>query len=157
MPMPVSEEMVEAAWRREEDPVAQLIVIRSDADPTPITVTDWPEGITSNGVDYPHYPFELVWHGASKDDPFGKGKLTIGNVDKRIEEACDAALTPPEVDLSLVRVEAPDVVEKAVLGAKVPNVEGDAMRVSAVIRPRDFSEEPACATKYVPSTVPGMF
>ena len=53
--------------------------------------------------------------------------------------------------------EAPDVVERAVLGAKVPNVEGDAMRVSAVIRPRDFSEEPACAVKYVPSTVPGMF
>lgn len=157
MPTPISEDMVEAAWRREEDPVAQLIVIRSDADPEPITVTDWPEGIRSNGVDYPHYPFELAWHGASKDEPFGKGKLTIGNVDKRIEEACDAALTPPEVDLSLVRVAASDIVEKAVLGAKVPSVEGDSMRVSAVIRPRDFSEEPACATKYVPSTTPGMF
>ncbi|PZU71649.1 MAG: hypothetical protein DI531_15405 [Brevundimonas sp.] len=153
----VTEAMIEAAWRREEDPVAQLIVIRSDADPAPIAVTDWPGGITSNGVDYPHYPFELVWHGASKEDPFGKGKLTIGNVDRRIEEACDAALTPPEIDLSLVRVDAPDVVERAVLGAKVPNVEGDALQVSAVIKPRDFSDEPACAAKYVPSTVPGMF
>ena len=153
----VTEDMVEAAWRREEEPVAQLIVIRSDADPAPIMVTDWPDGITSNGANYPHYPFELVWHGASKEDPFGKGKLTIGTVDRRIEEACDAALTPPEIDLSLVRVEDPDVVERAVLGAKVPNVEGDAMQVSAVIRPRDFSEEPACAVKYVPSTTPGMF
>lgn len=155
--MPVSEAMIEAAWHREEDVVAQLVTIRSDADPTPIRVTNWPEGITSNGVDYPHYPFELTWHGATKEDPFGKGKLAIGNVDKRIEEACDSAVTPPAIDLGLVRIDAPDVVEQAVLGAKIPSVEGDAAKVSAIIRPRDFSEEPACATKYTPATVPGQF
>lgn len=153
----VTEAMIDAAWSREQEPVAQLVTIRSDADPAPILATDWPEGIVSNGVTYPHYPFQLAWAGASRDTPFGQGKLTIANVDRRIEEACDAALTLPELDLRLVRVAAPDAVEKALLGARIPGVDGDAGRVSAVIRPRDFSQEPACAAKATPASTPGLF
>lgn len=153
----VTEAMIDAAWSREQDPVAQLIMINSDADPDPILACDWPGGITSNGVHYPHFPFELAWAGASREAAFGQGKLTIANVDRRVEQACDAALLSPELNLSLVRIAAPDVVEQAVLGARVPSVDGDASRVSAVIRPRDFTEEPACARICTPSTCPGMF
>ena len=155
--MAVTEAMIEAAWARDHDPVAQLVIIRSDADPEAIHATDWPEGITSNGVDYPCYPFQLAWAGASKDSAFGSGKLTIANVDRRIEEACDAASQPPEMDLMLVRVDAPDIIEKALLGAKIPSIDGDASRVSAVVRPRDFSQEPACARICTPASNPGLF
>lgn len=153
----VTEAMIDAAWSREQAAVAQLITVTSDADPEPIYATDWPGGITSNSITYPHFPFELTWAGAGRDTPFGQGRLSISNVDRRIEEACDAAVQPPSIDLSLVRVEAPDIVERAILGAKVPTVEGDASRVSAVVRPRDFSQEPACARIATPATVPGMF
>ncbi len=155
--MPVTEDMVEAAWRREQEPVAQLLTLRSDADPAPITVTDWKEGVTSNGVAYAYFPFELAWASSSRDQVVGQGKLTIANVDRRIEEACDAAVNPPELDLMLVRVDEPDVVERAILGAKVPSVDGDARTVNANIRPRSFAEEPACAVKQTPSTTPALF
>ena len=62
--MPVTEAMIDAAWSREQEPVAQLVTIRSDADPTPIRATDWPGGIVSNGVSYPRFPFQLAWAGA---------------------------------------------------------------------------------------------
>lgn len=153
----ITEAFIEDAWRRDHEPLAQLVTIRSDADPEPIMATDWPGGIVSDGVDYPHFPFELSWAGASKDNPFGQGRLTIANVDRRVEEACDAATDPPEIDLALVRVAAPDVVERAITGARIPSVEGDASQVSAVVRPRDFSQEPACARNYTPATVPGLF
>lgn len=153
----ITEAFIEDAWRRDHEPLAQLVTIRSDADPEPILATDWPGGIVSGGVDYPHFPFELSWAGASKDNPFGQGRLTIANVDRRVEEACDAAVDPPEIDLGLVRVAAPDVVERAITGARIPSVEGDASQVSAVVRPRDFSQEPACARNYTPATVPGLF
>lgn len=153
----VTEDMVEAAWSREQAPVAQLITITSDADPTPIRACDWPGGLTSNGDVYPHFPFALSWAGAGRDTPFGQGRLSIANVDRRVEEACDAALQPPTIDLSLVRVEDPDVLERAILGARVPTVEGDAQRVSAVVRPRDFSQEPACARVYTPASAAGLF
>ena len=153
----VTEAFIQQAWRRDQDSLAQLVTIRSDALDDPISVTDWPGGIVSNGVEYLHYPFMLNWAGASKDSPFGQGKLTIENVDRQIEEACDASILPPEMDLMLVRVEAPDVVEKAILGARIPSTEGDASKVSAVVRPRDFMQEPACAPKYTPATTPGLF
>lgn len=153
----LSEDFIRASWRGEAPDLAQLVTLRSDADPEPITATDWPGGVTSNGVHYPHFPFQLSWAAASKETPFGEGRLTISNVDRRIEEACDAALEPPELDLRLVAVDDPDIVETAILGAKVPSVEGDAARVAAVIRPRDFNEEPACARPYTPASTPGQF
>lgn len=153
----VTEDFIERAWRGEPSDMAQLVTLRSDADPTPIRATDWQGGVTSNGVFYPYYPFQLSWAGASRDTPFGQGRLTIANVDRRIEDACDAAEDPPEIDLTLVAVDDPDVAETAILGARVPSVEGDAGRVAAVIRPRDFNEEPACARIYGPSSTPGLF
>lgn len=153
----ITEAFIEDAWRRDHEPLAQLVTIRSDADPEPIRATDRAGGVDSEGVHYPHFPFQLSWAGASKDNPFGQGRLTIANVDRRVEEACDAANDPPEIDLSLVRVSAPDVVERAIIGARIPSVEGDASKVSAVVRPRDFSQEPACARSYTPATSPGLF
>ena len=161
----ITEDFIEACWRGEPDPVAQLVTIVSDADPTPIRVSDCSErllpnrqqGIVSGGVDYPFFPFQLAWAAASATAPFGEGRLTIANVDRRIEEACDAAIEPPTIDLALVRIADPNTVETAITGAKIPGVEGDESKVSAVIRPRDFDLEPACARSYTPATSPGMF
>lgn len=153
----ITEAFIEQAWKRDHEPMAQLVTITSDALDEPIRATDWPGGLVSDGETFTHYPFRLAWAGAGKERPFGEGRLTIGNVDRRIEEACDASLDPPELDLGLVRVAAPDTVERAIHGARVPAVEGDASRVSAVIRPRDFTQEPACAVSYTPATTPGLF
>ena len=153
----VTEAFIRQAWRRDHDPVAHLITIRSDADPDPIHVTDWGDGLESGGQTFLHYPFELAWAAVGRDAPFGEGRLTIANVDRRIEQACDASNDPPEIDLAVVRVAAPDTVERAIAGARIPSVEGDQTRVTGVIRPRDFSQEPACARSYTPGTVPGLF
>lgn len=153
----LTEAFIEEAWGRQQEPLAQLVTITSDADPEPIRATDWAAGIVSQGDDFPHFPFRLAWAGASKENPFGEGRLTIANVDRRIEDACDAAIDPPEVSLSLVRVSAPDSPEVAISGARIPSVEGDASQVSAIIRPRSFKQEPACAFSYTPATAPGLF
>lgn len=153
----VTEAFIEAAWRGEPEAAAQLVTIHSDALDEPLAVTDWPGGLRSSGVDYVHYPFQLGWAGASQDNPFGQGRLTIANVDQRIEEACDGALEPPRIDLSVVRVDDPDVVERALLDARVVSTDGDRTKATAVIRPRDFNEEPACAVSYTPATCPGQF
>jgi len=154
--MPVSEDLIRTAWSRDREPVAQLVTITSAAEPEPIRATDWPEGITTGGVEYPFFPFSLSWAGRGKDDPFGGGKLTISNVDGRIEEACDAAPEPPAIDLAIVRVASPDYVEKALVDARIPSVSGDSGEVRAVIRPRDFALEPCVARVYGPATTPGL-
>jgi hypothetical protein len=161
----VSEAFIEAAWRGQPDPLVQLVELRSDALEEPIRSSDCADpllpgrraGIVSGGVEWPHFPFQLTWSGARRESPFGEGRLTIANVDRRIEEACDAAEAPPEIDLLLVRRADPDVAEKVMTGARIPAVEGDAMKATAIVRPRDFSQEPACARNYTPASTPGMF
>lgn len=153
----VTEAFIEQAWNRAHDPMAQLVTITSDALTDPIRVTDWQGGLVSQDDAFLHYPFRLAWAGASKETPYAEGRLTIANVDRRIEEACDAALESPRIDLGLVRVDATDVVERAISGARIPTIEGDSRRATAVIRPRDFDREPAMAWKYTPATVPGLF
>jgi hypothetical protein len=155
--MEVTEAFIEQAWSREQEPLAQLVTIRSDALAEPLRVTNWQGGLTSNDEDFAYYPFSLAWAGSSKGNPFGGARLIIANVDRRIEEAADASDDMVEIDLALVRVAAPDTVEKAIDGARIPSIEGDAGRVQAAIRPRDFSQEPACARKYLPATTPGLF
>ncbi|MET4683681.1 DUF1833 family protein [Brevundimonas faecalis] len=153
----VSDAFVDAAWKGEPDAVAQLAEIRSDALEEPIRVTDWPDGIVSNGVVYQHFPFSLRWAGASQDNPVGQAQLTVENVDYRIEQACEAALSPPTLDLSIVRVADPDVIEHALRDASLHSVQIEATRLTAVIRPRDFAEEPAVAFNYTPASAPGLF
>lgn len=152
-----SEAFIDAAWRGEPEPMAQLVTITSDADPTPIRVTDWPGGIVSNGEVYVHYPFRLTWAGATRETPFGQGRLTIANVDRRIEAACDAAVEPPTIDLAAVIVSAPDTPEAVIQGARLIGVEGDEIQATGVIRPRDFDSEPACAVSATPATTPAQF
>lgn len=162
--MPASEALIDACWRGVPEPMAQLVELRTDGE-DPIRVSDCADlllpnrrpGIVAGGVEWPYFPFQLVWSGASRESPFGEGRLTIANVDRRIEAACDAAETPPELDLSVIRIAAPNVPEKVMSAARIPAVEGDAGRAAAIVRPRDFSQEPACARNYTPATTPGMF
>lgn len=153
----VSEDLIRALWGQEVEPVAQLVTVESDALEDPIRVCDHPGGLTSRSLPFEYLPFRLQWAGASREAPFGEGRLSIANVDSRIEEACDLAEAPPLVTLELVRVSEPDTVERAIEGAEVPSVEGDETQASAVIRPKDFQLEPACCAVYGASRTPGLY
>lgn len=153
----LSDEFLTAAFCGEPEPAAQLVTIQSDGLTEPLRVTDWPGGLTSNGETYVHFPFELKWAAPSQDNRAGEGQLTIANVDRRIEDACDAASVPPTISLSLVRVADPDVIEKAILGARIAGATGDTTKVTGVIAPRNFTREPAVAHSITPGAFPGLF
>jgi len=153
----LSDAFIDAAFRGEPEAVAQLVILQADALAEPIRVTDWPGGIVANGEVYQHFPFALKWAAPSQDNRAGEGQLTIANVDRRIEDACDASLTPPTIGLSVVRVDDPDVYERAITGARIQGVSGDRSKVSATIIPRNFAREPAVAFSYTPGAFQGLF
>ena len=153
----ITDEMVAAMWAQDPEAVIQLVTLVSDALDEPIRVCDQPGGIESRSHFYEFVPFRLQWAGASREQPFGEGKLSIANVDSRIEEACDLADAPPLITLELVRAAAPDDVEKAIVNAEVMAVEGDETEVSGVLRPKDFNLEPACAASYGASRAPALY
>ena len=153
----ISDEMAAALWAQEVEPVAQLVTLSSDALEEEIRVCDQPGGLVSREQTFAYMPFRLQWSAASRESPFGEGRLSIANVDSRIEEACDLAETPPLLTLELVRVSAPDEVERAIEEAQVPAIDGDETEVSAIIRPKDFNLEPACCAVYGSSRTGGRF
>ena len=89
-------------------------------------------------------PFRLQWSAASRESPFGEGRLSIANVDSRIEEACDLAETPPLLTLELVRVSAPDEVERAIEEAQVPAIDGDETAGLGARGPSRLAHAPPC-------------
>lgn len=153
----ISDDMAAALWAQEVEPVVQLITLESDQLAEPIRVCDHPGGLVSRGESFAYLPFSLQWAPASRDAPFGEGRLTIANVDSRIEEACEAAEAPPQLTLEIVRASAPDTVERAIVGAEIASAEGNEIEASAVIRPKDFGLEPACAAVYGVGRTSGLF
>lgn len=162
--MPVTDAMIDAAWAAEVEPLAQLVEISSEGLTEPIRVSDCPDrllsgrkaGIVSEGEEYPYFPFRLTWASATREQPFGAGRLIIANVDSRIEAAIEELEEPPTVSLRLVRVADPDIVETAIEDAQIGQSDFTEIEVSAVIRPRTFDTEPAVAAAYTPHRAPGL-
>lgn len=153
----VTPDLVRAIFRRTVAPTAVLVTLEADGV-DPIRASSDPDGTTSNGEDFPYFPFSFAWGGASAEEPSKRAKLEIGSADGRIEDAIRALPNnaAPTATVQLVRVAAPDVVEVAIDGASVDDVEFDAPKVTANLSPRDFSE-PACHARYTAARTPALF
>ena len=155
--MDVTEEFVRAIFARAIEPTALLVTIRAEGLEEPIRATSHPDGLTSGGIEYPFFPFGFAWGGAAADEPSKEAKLEIGNTDGRISTAVRQATGDPRIDVELVRVSAPDVVELAMIDAKIENIEVDDPTVTATIKPRAFEDEPANKARYIAARTPGLF
>lgn len=152
----VTPEMVRSVYSRTAEPKATLLELSAEGIDT-LYFTDWSEGLTSNGQVYEFFPFSFKWPGASTDEQTRVAKLEIFNRDRRISEAIRIATGKPELTVSLVRIATPDVVEMAITGAGIDDVEIDDPEVTGTIMPRSFKTEAACSARYVFSRTPGLF
>lgn len=155
--MDVTEDFVRAIFARVVEPTALLVTIRAEGLEEPVRATSHPDGLVSGGIAYPFFPFGFSWGGAAADEPAKEARLEIGNTDGRISSAIRQATGDPRIDVELVRVSAPDVVELAMIDAKIDSVEVDEPKVTATIKPRAFEEEPACKARYIAARTPGLF
>ena len=161
---PVSENMVRALFAQTVEPLAILLTITSVSLPTPIMVTDYGgqlrrnvKGIHSRGNDYLFFPFSFSWGGAGNGEIARDAQLTIGNTSGEIADALEACTDQPIVTVEIVRVAAPDLVERAMTQAILTSAEEDGPKITGTIKPRQFDTEPACIKSYLPATTPAMF
>lgn len=162
---PVSLDFIADLFLEEPGPRPILITIDADGvEDGPIRVTNYPgkgeageDGMTSNGDWYSFAPFSFGWCGASKDQPAKDATLTIEGISGEIDDAIDRATGSPMVTVQAVRLEAPDSIEMAITGARLYSAETDGPKGMAVIRPRDFSTEPACHARATLARTPSLF
>lgn len=153
-----SPDMIEAIYS-EDGPAMSLLITLDSADlDDPIRASSDPEGTTSRGDDYPHFPFGFAFGGASPEEASKGAKLEIANSDARIMRAIRSLPAGAQVSCSaeLVLTDDPDEVELAMTSARVGDVECDDPKVTANIQPKDFDDEPACSARYVGARTPGL-
>lgn len=155
--MEVTEEFVRAVFSREIEATALLITIRAEGLEEPIRATNYPDGLTSGGLEFPFFPFSFKWGGAAADAPAKSARLEIGNTDGRISAGIRQATGDPRIDVELVRVGSPDLIELAMIDAKIESAEVDGPKVTATIVSVDFADEPACKARYIAARAPGLF
>jgi len=152
----VSEAMIRAIFKRAAEPTALLVTITAEGLETPIRASSDPDGTESRGDHFPYFPFTFGWGGAAADEPVRGATLEIGNTDGEIALAVRTITGAPLATVEVVRTASPDVVELAMVDAKVSDVEVDDPRVTAQIIPKNFEDEPACKARYIMARTPGL-
>lgn len=159
MPRTLSAELMEAIHARDSGVViAFLLEVSSPGLATPIRVNNSGGDLTSGGVLYSNFPFDLVLP-ADSEDSVPRVTLRIANADRSIVQAIRSV--PPTDPLaalvSVVRAAAPDVVEIGPLEFQVRMVPYTAEAIEAELVYEPVLDEPFPAYTYTPSRAPGLF
>lgn len=166
MPEPISGDMIRAIFAEDGEAIAALATVDGVGLDAPLRVTTWAgelpnggRGLISNEVTYEYFPFKFAGGGSGPTESVRDARLEIANIDGRVIRAVKEieANTRPTIDIQTVRVAAPDVVETAMLGAKIRTARVSGATATATIAPRDFADEPACKARYTPSRFPALF
>lgn len=161
----VSEAMVREAFAQQAKPPAALVTIDYEGLAEPIRVTDWAGdlgdgtyGLVADGETYLFAPFRITLGGAGRDDGAKEAKLEIAALGEVVETIRLAPSTAqPSATIELVRVAAPDVVERAMRGTKVGSAEVSEGVVIVTLRTRDYAREYAVGPRYTQGRTPGLF
>jgi len=153
----IDEDFVRSAFAETGDPTAVLITLNGGGMPEPIRVSSDPDGVTSNGVDFVHFPFSFTGAGSAGDEIAKQARLEIGNVDGRIGQQVRLAESRLTIDVDVVRLADPDTIDRLLEGAEITDIEIDDPKITGTIKPREFSSEPACAARYTIFRTPGLF
>lgn len=149
---------IEQIYSEDGPATAILISLDSPSLEEPIRASSDPDGTTSRGLQYDHFPFSFLWSGAGQDEPSRGAKLEIANTDARIGRAVRSLPAGAQISATaeMILVDAPDDVEMAVTDARVGDVEIDDPKVTANIEARSFSTEPANQARYIKARTPGL-
>jgi hypothetical protein len=134
-----------------------LVTLRHGSFDDDIRVCNDGQDLTSRGLPFLRFPFEIVMPPESDEAP-PRVTLRICNVDRRIVEAVrsvpDGAIT---VILELVLSGDPDQVEAGPFEFTLRKATYDALVVEGELRYEDLLSEPYPADKFDPGRTPGIF
>ena len=133
-----------------------LLTIDHDDLSQPIYVVNNNENITSNGVQYIAFPFEITLPD-NRDGAPPRAQLAIDNVSREIGEAIRSISSAASVKIQIIRAAAPDTVEIEWPYFSLRNVKWDFTKVTGDLTFEDFISEPYPAGKFVPAYFPGLF
>jgi hypothetical protein len=153
--MTISINLKQDAWANESNLPLVLLEIDHDDLDNPIRLVCNKENITSNGVEYIGYPFEIILPDSKEDSP-PRAKIRIDNVSREIGQAIRQISSPPSVTIKVIRQETPDVIEAEFAGMKLRRIPYDALTVEGELEFEDLTKEPYPAFTFSPANYAGV-
>ena len=153
--MPISDELKQEAWANSSDLPLILLTISHSSLSANICVVNNKVNVISNGIEYIGFPFDIVLPD-SKEDSQPSAKLTICNVSREIGQAIRLISTPPDITITIVRQDTPDIVEAQFIGMRLNNVVYNMMTVTADLEFEDLTREEYPSLKFSPSIFKGI-
>ena len=113
--------------------------------------------ITSRGLPFLAYPFEITVPDDVDSESDAVINLSIDNVAREIGQAIQLATEPPQVTLEVVLASDPHTVERGPFVMEMRRAEFDKGRVTAVLSFQDLLDEPFPGYAFTPTEFPGLF
>lgn len=134
-----------------------LLEIHIDAE-TFFVVANAKDPVTSNGVEYTPYPFDVLLPTESTE-AIEQVQISIDNVDRMFVDALRAAVNPLTFTLRFVLAATPDIVELELTDLESQMVDFDARRITAILSIADVwnAKFPSVGPLYDPLQCPGLF
>lgn len=117
------------------------------------------ENITYDGHEWIGLMFEIALP-SDDEDRIPVTSLKVDNVDREIVAAIRSISSPPDIELTVVRVDELDVVTKEIgpLSFRLNDADWDALYVQASLGyEADYLNEPAIKDRFDPTIFPGLF
>ncbi len=157
---------VSAALAQETDEafIMLLRILHDDLDES-IRVTqadvaeaelDGAPGVYSRGAFYAAYPVKINLPGQSAEE-LARVTLTIDNVDRRIVQVLRSIATAPDVEMEVVLLDTPDIVEAGPYRLRLREARYDLLVVEGELTHEDILNEPYPGHSMTPGTFPGLF
>lgn len=138
------------------DGLLELVTLSGGGLAADIPIVNNRIDITSRGVIFTAFPFELSLPSDEEDSP-PLAKLSIDNVSREIGQAVRLLTGPLHVLIELVRISDMDVVEWSWPYFLMRNVSIDSLIVSGDLSLQDFHREGHTKILFNPATFPAMF
>lgn len=132
-----------------------LMTITDPESQTILHVVNNLEPVTSNGIKYEAFPFEIILPPDTGTAPAGIKVKTV-NVGAELMKVLRGTLDPPRVKLELVLSDAPDNVEKTIDFMVLRNLEYDINSVSFELTSSSIFARRTCTGIYSQNEFPGL-
>lgn len=133
-----------------------LLTIDHPSLSEPIRVCDNIVNITSNGNLFLAFPF-LITLPSDKDQAPPAAQLTIDNTSRELAQIIRSIVSPPSVDISIVRLDDFDTIEVSLPSFNLVNVSWDALTMTGDLTIDDITNEPFPQRNFTPAEYPGIF
>ena len=156
MPRGLSPTAIASGNTQETSEVWLILVTISHASlASPIRVVNNNEDITSRGLLYLAFPFQIILPGEDPDS-VSKAVLRFDNADRTAIAAIRGLDTAPSVSLEVILARRPDIVEISFPGLMLRNATYDAFTIEGELYFEALVSEPITYSM-TPSRFPGLF